>query len=184
MVRWIATLALAMAGLLPACSVDPTFQEEVTGTWTLADDGFSCSTDPESDSLEAVTGAFDDITLELAGTEARITRVLGACEEVFLFDAETSREGELRLRPSAEVVCTGCDEADLPIDCGTTPEKDWNFIAWISDTAEETQLFLWSMDSDRGFGQSCTELEVDDGDDDPETVTYLSAPAQIILNKN
>lgn len=182
--------------LLPACSVDPTFEEDLKGTWQLAESGFSCSTDPESESLSEVTGAFDDIVLELAGTEARITRTTGSCEEVFQFDAETTRPGELRLRPSAEVVCTGCDESDLPEDCGTTPDKDWNFTATIEETEEqtdettgettdaETQLTLVTSDSDRGFGKFCTEQEVDDGDDDASTVSYLYAPAQIVLNKN
>ena len=190
-----AFLLLAPASL-PACSVDSTFEQDLEGTWTLSDGGFSCSTDPEIDSLESVTGGFDDITLELAGTEARITRTSGSCEEVFLFDADTSREGELRLRPSATVVCTGCDDESLPEDCDTVPEKTWNFTAAIEETEEqtdeetgetiaaETQLTLVTTDSDRGFGKSCTEFEVDDGDDDPDTTTYLTAPAQLVLNKN
>lgn len=161
------------------CAVDPTLSEQITGTWRLSDSGFSCATDESESSLETLEGVFDDIILEVAGTEARITRTLGACEEVFEFIADTSRAGELLLQPQGNVECTGCEEdADY---CATKLTENWTFFTAFSSSGKE--LTLTTFDTDRGFGLSCSEQIYEEADEEL-AATYYTPPSQIVLNKD
>lgn len=202
---WVGSLLL-----LQACAVDPPLQQELAGTWLLADGGFSCSSDGTAETLAPATGVFDDISLEISGTEGRLIRTLGSCEETYLFDVDASRAGTVQLRASAAVECTGCDEEEPPEDCGTIPEKPWTFTTTLvtteaeedEETGEEipaqTTLTLVSSltDSDRGFGKVCAAqvmeaaIEEDlneDGDITEDEITpavMFQSPAQLLLIKN
>jgi len=204
---------LALTGslmLLQACAVDPPLQQELEGTWLLADGGFSCSSDGTAEGMSAASGVYDDISLEISGTEGRLIRTLGSCEETFLFDVDASRADEIQLRASASVECSGCDEEDPPEDCGTTPEKPWSFKTTLVTTeAQEdeitgeeipaqTSLTLVSglTESDRGFGKVCTaqvmEAAIEEDLNEDDTITedeitpavMFQNPAQILLIKN
>jgi len=206
----VTLLAATAALILQACSVDPSLQEELAGTWLLADGGFSCSSDGTAEAVAPASGVYDDISLEISGTEGRLIRTLGSCEETYLFDVDASRAGEVQLRASAAVECSGCDEEEPPEECGTTPEKPWTFkTSLVTTEAEEdevtgeeipaqTTLTLVSglTESDRGFGKVCAAqvmeaaIEEDlneDGEITSDEITpavMFQGPAQILMIKN
>jgi hypothetical protein len=158
---------------LSSCAVDPTLKEQLSGDWVLAEAGFACATDTsEYASFEPLSDAFDDITLEIAGNEARMTRSLGTCEEVFEFTADFSREGKLFLAPSAPISCSGCSENESY--CDQTPSDHWLYAITLSEDGES--LTLQSLAAQDGFALKCGTLPYDEENN-------FAAAAQIALTK-
>jgi len=170
--RFSAYALLTLVGL-SSCAVDPTLKEQLEGTWVLAENGFGCFTDTtEFAEVDTLVGVYDDIILEVAGNDARITRASGSCEEVFEFFADFSREGELFLLPSKAVVCTGCtEEGDY---CGQTPSGTWAYSVTLSE--EDKSLSLVSVAETDGFATSCGTIEYSEG-------TTYAPTAQVDLTK-
>ncbi len=123
-----------------------------------------------------MSGLYDDITFEIAGDEARFTRVRGACEEIFEFDIDSSREGQIFLLANRPVVCSGCAE-DAPF-CNTTPTENWTFQYTLSE--DKKGMTLEATSTNDAFSADCEATAYGEAEDG----TFFAPTSQIALMKD